>query len=788
MAPPTKKTQTKSTLYPQAFLMDTLTKGLKGSRGNSSGPPVITKSSFGASPLQKTVPIAKISGVYQPSTVVNKIHGTGETYKLHRNFLNIENHKLSLLVPELRLYAIVKGKYRPFYFPVTTDYKFNSDGTFDASQPYSSNAAVIESFNVSYTAVDHFQAAVGPLRADLTIVVDSLSVVFDAPDGYSQLADLFMIRTPSAAKISGAPTRTSGGALHNGQSIGIAASLRYVGPNTSDVISQAEMSAIDDTKQVMELYYEKHNITVNANGSATITVQYNGNIAAAKDNSIWDVAKPLEEKSQMVANRAKTQSSGNAVVEISKTKAQNSASKNASNAKLETYSYLNDFIPSIAEMFQLLFYAKPTKVHNVIYSPNAIQEFFSFSQAQSKLNARSRTNSPVKTQARAKKFKYFADPDQRSPNDIWAHRYVNYINFGDLIDAWISYATEKTLTKLNKAINAANANGELTKQDKDAQIKHLQESKERISSLNILFSNIEVRPTSNVMVPDANKVSYFMNIADIPVSLDVFSRLMHERYVKPNKKRVAFSEFIEKDALQILTMCLELSGAQIIENVKIQTTSLMGKDLKNKISAGTVDVGKIKLKPDLKKTSENSTYMLFYQSNTAHVTSAGSGNATQDFQNEIIHLRPSQDRGLIKSISFSQQEISGRAETNMAAKGAAFEELRIPQNASVQLYGNNIFVPGMIVYIDPRSLGLGDPRLADSAGIKIGIGGYYEVVKVSSSYSAGVWTTSIDLHFNNYPEGDVQPRMTDEQKRASAEAFKMRNVVRKNLVTPRSGK
>ena len=776
----------KNSVYPQSFLIKTLLSDLKSSRTS----PVLKPSSFGDSGIQKTIPIAQIGGAYQPASIVNKIHGTGDTYSLYKNFLNIENHKLSSLTPELRIYAIVGKKYRPFYFPVTTDYKFNPDGTFDPSQPYSSNSAVIESFNVSYTAVDHFQAAVGPLRADLTISVDSLSVIFETPDaGYSQLADLFMIRTPEASRLGTGQKRSAAGALKNGQSVGIAVSLRYAMPNTEGLISYAERAAIDSTKQIMELYYETHTITVNANGSATINVSYNGNIAAAKDNSIWDVAQPIAEKEQTVANRAKQSGAYQSSFSLSvpNTKQANKETAKAQDIAEETYSYLEDFIPTISELFKPLFYSQYPKIHNVIYSDSSLQEFFSFADASAGLSGRpaatasapSNASGKSKASISSKNFTFFEDPNNKNPNDIWRHRYVNYVNFGDLIEAWVAFSTEKTVQRLRGRIAAKEKEKEIKGKDARAQIKLLQENLERISSLNILFSNIVLKPVGS-------EQSYKVNIADIPISLDLFSRMMYEKYVRTNKKRVQFSEFIEKDALTLLNSSLTaLAGAQIIESAKIQTTSMLGVNLKSKIKKGVVKVKDIKLKPDLKKPANNATYMVFFQSNTPHVRAAGRGDLTSDFQNELIHLRPSQDRGLIKTISFSQQEIPGRAETNLAAKGATYEELRIPQDANVELFGNNIFVPGMIVYIDPRSLGLGDPRLADSAGVKIGIGGYYEVVKVSSAYSRGTWTTNLELIFNNYPESDVQPKMTDEMIEAQADAFDMRMTVRKKLVENR---
>ena len=77
------------------------------------------------------------------------------------------------------------------------------------------------------------------------------------------------------------------------------------------------------------------------------------------------------------------------------------------------------------------------------------------------------------------------------------------------------------------------------------------------------------------------------------------------------------------------------------------------------------------------------------------------------------------------------------------------------------MYGNNLFIPGMEVYIDPNSLGFGDPRDLDSAARKLGIGGYYSITKVSTSFSGGVLTTNLQCQFAGYPESLSEPKRKD---------------------------
>ena len=77
--------------------------------------------------------VAKLKGSYQPETVVSKFVTTDGT-RINNHLLNLENHKISSLVPEVRLFRVVEnesGKNRvvPFYFPVASEFDFAPDGT-----------------------------------------------------------------------------------------------------------------------------------------------------------------------------------------------------------------------------------------------------------------------------------------------------------------------------------------------------------------------------------------------------------------------------------------------------------------------------------------------------------------------------------------------------------------------------------------------------------------------------------------------------------------------------------
>ena len=161
-----------------------------------------------------------------------------------------------------------------------------------------------------------------------------------------------------------------------------------------------------------------------------------------------------------------------------------------------------------------------------------------------------------------------------------------------------------------------------------------------------------------------------------------------------------------------------------------------------------------------------------------YTKSPGSGIRKLDAQNGIFHLRSSQDRGLVQSISFSKVSQPSREAMLVVRNGDLYDELRLPHNASVTMFGNNLFMPMSQVYINPDTLGFGDPRGEDSAARRLGFGGYYSVERVTTTFSAGKLTTELSLLFNAFPEASGQGHLTSQQRTSMREVT---NIIKKEV-------
>jgi hypothetical protein len=120
------------------------------------------------------------------------------------------------------------------------------------------------------------------------------------------------------------------------------------------------------------------------------------------------------------------------------------------------------------------------------------------------------------------------------------------------------------------------------------------------------------------------------------------------------------------------------------------------------------------------------------------------GNPEEDLKHGIQHLVIGSDRGLVKTFTFSEKQIPHLRAMNIA--NAQWDQaLVLPQDAELTMVGNNLFQNGQMVYIN-ADLGLGT-----TVARRLGLGGYYRVVRSSHSITPGNYETVITCHWENYP-------------------------------------
>jgi hypothetical protein len=120
------------------------------------------------------------------------------------------------------------------------------------------------------------------------------------------------------------------------------------------------------------------------------------------------------------------------------------------------------------------------------------------------------------------------------------------------------------------------------------------------------------------------------------------------------------------------------------------------------------------------------------------------GNELIDNAHGIYHLILAAGRGPVRSIKFTEQDTSEHIRTMNIRDGSA-DFPTVPQNASVELLGAPHFWQGQLVYIDADFA-------MENASIRLGIGGYYIVTKVTHDLNDGGFKTSLECRWQAYKE------------------------------------
>ena len=133
------------------------------------------------------------------------------------------------------------------------------------------------------------------------------------------------------------------------------------------------------------------------------------------------------------------------------------------------------------------------------------------------------------------------------------------------------------------------------------------------------------------------------------------------------------------------------------------------------------------------------------------------GKEDEDFENGIIHLHIGNINGILKKVNFSKTDQEYLPEARFKSEGNfLFNQLANVYDVNIELIGNNLFRPGIYVYIDTHVLGAGAPwngggpnNAGRSWANLMGLGGYHLITEVAHSISQAGFSTSIKARWTS---------------------------------------
>jgi len=299
-----------------------------------------------------------------------------------------------------------------------------------------------------------------------------------------------------------------------------------------------------------------------------------------------------------------------------------------------------------------------------------------------------------------------------------------------------------------------------------------------IKRQNIVCGNISNNSKILEISNPENNIPKNRNILDIPIDLKLLKLFLIENVVKPQKEVYSLFSFIKDLITKLVTGALNGSNlynseTETYSDVSLATTIfslgnssspdnplqllLMNTEPKNfQLQANIYYINNINIHTDYY------TYFLIYDKK--FIDFYPNNDALKDEQIGIYHYTVGQDYGLLKSANFSRIDTPYLKEAKAVGKKTFYlGQFRDRYNVNLTMVGNNIYYPGMMLYIQPsaeaaQSVDKNNPETNPSFSQITGIGGYYFVEKVDSTISEDGYETKLDCIWQY--DGSEQPEET----------------------------
>jgi len=357
----------------------------------------------------------------------------------------------------------------------------------------------------------------------------------------------------------------------------------------------------------------------------------------------------------------------------------------------------------------------------------------------------------------------YGDPDDygegqesiRREEESVSNKRIMFTTFGYLIDAAL------TIIK-----NKYSSNQKL--------IKEFERNK-------ILFSTF----SESLQISQIPKV---FSIADIPIEINFFINFLDNELYEKGAKEYPLFKFIKDLIIKAAEPALESREIFSNEANKYSNTSLVSTIISlgspdptdHPLSSFIDDTTKvIKFDSSITKANLKSIYLsrtnlsntklfpfnYFIVYDKFNKDFNGIENKLNDERRGIYHYTLAQDYGLVKSINFKKIDQPFLRESKSVGKKTIYlGQFRDLYNAEIKMIGNNIYYPGMMLFIKPNvefgkviSTNSEKPTFAQITGV----GGYYTITKVVSDITEESYTTTLDCVFHS--NDGLQPSEAEAQ-------------------------
>jgi hypothetical protein len=305
---------------------------------------------------------------------------------------------------------------------------------------------------------------------------------------------------------------------------------------------------------------------------------------------------------------------------------------------------------------------------------------------------------------------------------------------------------------------------------------------------------------------DVKQIKQSINFADVPISIEMFSKFFSETIIDKNVRSLSLMDFIQGMVNQLVVPAInqELGGSPVFSPVKARTTfiratnpiTIAGADGSTS-GAGRFPIDNPEQLKKLRKltspeylkiakASQIWNYLTIYGVESKEIVGLSNQYDTdmeRGIYNFVFGDSSSSSTGgrtdLIKDIKFVKVKKPGQREMMVERQLSggnpdSLIELWNIFDIEMTMIGNNLFAPGKYIRITPQISGFGRGAGERSIVNELGLGGYYMVTNVSNDIgSDGQWTTNIAASWQS--NGTNHTSAVSGRKLTPEEAAKLAN-------------
>lgn len=270
------------------------------------------------------------------------------------------------------------------------------------------------------------------------------------------------------------------------------------------------------------------------------------------------------------------------------------------------------------------------------------------------------------------------------------------------------------------------------------------------------------------------------NLAHIPISMKSFLRWFNTKIIDSNLEKYTINRFVRDVIYSLVPANINNKISRATPNLKISLTMNtdsiddLAKIYDNKsiadflqdiypinnnyivdFDSGNSPFLHLKSKKSnfelIRSENEQNTKMIDYLFLFSNFEYENTLNRDFDLdkKNNIFHFFIGEEKGFIKSIKFNREDnpkfnAYAIQEANKGNQGAI---IRNVYHADIEMFGNTIFSPGMILFLSPTYPGI---KLGDNTLLQIGLGGYFTVLEVNSRIEGGLYTTYLKTKWQSF--------------------------------------